>query len=665
MDKKQRFALRKTTMGLVSAAIIGVTIIPLIGGTALAQEGDSSAEVTSITVASPPKLELRNTWTANTVSEIEQEIKAQLAEQSTDEEVDNMDYVIQWGDTVWGITQAFGLDQDLFVQVNAIENPDLIYADDVVTLNLEKVVRQEQTAKADVKEQAVTGTPVKTETVKESNKEVVTNNNKEESKKPAKAVIADDLTPAQKAPAPTEAVMKDPTKEEIAKVKKEIEDDSGNFTNESGNETDETVKEDEIIEEIPAETEKDDDAEIIEEETIDESEDVVIPEDKAEIDGELIDEEIISEEEEEVVETPDTPIVEDGGETEDGEVDEPVQEDEVKDVIVNRTINRNFEIKHGVKYVEDETLEAGLEIIIQEGKNGVRTETVTQRVVNGVVESETVTNTVVKTEAVDEIVRVGTEKVEYKNEVVTGSLNFPTVRRNNANLDKGVERVVQAGQKGTYEAVFQVVYVNGVLQENERILLSDKVTKEPVAQIIEVGTKEVKANPMSSVDPDLFNQEMLKFINAERASVGVKPLKYDADLQKGTLIRADELVEIGGLRVDGVGHVRPDGSPWREAFYYLDFEPEYHLGENLAYNYLGYEVAEAVMNGTRSYENALAEMFFDQYKASPGHYQNMINSSYSEFASVSISNNDGINGGYYARIYNVQIFSNYGTYSNM
>lgn len=146
MDKKHRFGLRKTTMGLVSAMIMGVTVMPLLGAgqTVFAESDDESKAQEPALISYMPDEPLHTLWTANTVDEIDSEINAQLAEQT-----DSKEYVIQWGDTVWGITQAFDLDQDAFVEANDIENPDLIYADDTVTLDVTQAVAEKESSESD------------------------------------------------------------------------------------------------------------------------------------------------------------------------------------------------------------------------------------------------------------------------------------------------------------------------------------------------------------------------------------------------------------------------------------------------------------------------------------------------------------------------------------
>ncbi len=141
MEKVQRYTLKKTTVGLVSALVLGATFMTGSAYSVQAEDNGSDEEVTAVTTSLDREdVEIEDTrlnldWRANTIEEIEKEISMQLGNQP-----ETQMYEIQWGDTVWGITNAHKLDQDEFVRVNNIENPDLIYAGDLVTLDLTKEV---------------------------------------------------------------------------------------------------------------------------------------------------------------------------------------------------------------------------------------------------------------------------------------------------------------------------------------------------------------------------------------------------------------------------------------------------------------------------------------------------------------------------------------------
>ena len=50
------------------------------------------------------------------------------------QQLDGQQYVIQWGDTLWGISQATGISIEKLAYDNNIQNIDLIFADDVLML---------------------------------------------------------------------------------------------------------------------------------------------------------------------------------------------------------------------------------------------------------------------------------------------------------------------------------------------------------------------------------------------------------------------------------------------------------------------------------------------------------------------------------------------------
>ena len=67
-------------------------------------------------------------------------------------------------------------------------------------------------------------------------------------------------------------------------------------------------------------------------------------------------------------------------------------------------------------------------------------------------------------------------------------MDFERLERPNADLPKGEKRVVQEGQKGRKLRLVEVSQENGVESRKE---LDAFVELDPVAEITEVGTKEV------------------------------------------------------------------------------------------------------------------------------------------------------------------------------
>ncbi|MGI9952575.1 ubiquitin-like domain-containing protein [Moorellaceae bacterium AZ2] len=77
-------------------------------------------------------------------------------------------------------------------------------------------------------------------------------------------------------------------------------------------------------------------------------------------------------------------------------------------------------------------------------------------------------------------------RVATRTEVTEEELDYRVVRRPDPQLEKGITRLVQRGQKGIQRTEYRVTYEDG--QEVKRELVSQTVLKEPVAEVVAVGT---------------------------------------------------------------------------------------------------------------------------------------------------------------------------------
>jgi uncharacterized protein YabE (DUF348 family) len=81
------------------------------------------------------------------------------------------------------------------------------------------------------------------------------------------------------------------------------------------------------------------------------------------------------------------------------------------------------------------------------------------------------------------VVRVVTKRVTLQEDVA-----FPTSERKNSSMLEGEKKVVTKGVKGRRTAVYDVVKADGKI--TARRLVSATVTRKPVTQVVEVGTKQ-------------------------------------------------------------------------------------------------------------------------------------------------------------------------------
>jgi hypothetical protein len=84
--------------------------------------------------------------------------------------------------------------------------------------------------------------------------------------------------------------------------------------------------------------------------------------------------------------------------------------------------------------------------------------------------------------------------VETKLVTQTVRIPYTTKRVNDSSLPKGTQKVRTRGVDGTKTVTYQVTFTNG--QQTSKTIVSQEVTKQPVAQVVAVGTKTVsKCDP--------------------------------------------------------------------------------------------------------------------------------------------------------------------------
>ncbi len=94
------------------------------------------------------------------------------------------------------------------------------------------------------------------------------------------------------------------------------------------------------------------------------------------------------------------------------------------------------------------------------------------------------------------VTRIRTEREERVVE-----LPFETTRNDDASLASGSERVTQRGRVGLKTQVLDVIYANGELAGET--LVSEEMTREPVTQVVAVGTGPVSAGGVPSTSDGL------------------------------------------------------------------------------------------------------------------------------------------------------------------
>lgn len=256
---------------------------------------------------------------------------------------------------------------------------------------------------------------------------------------------------------------------------------------------------------------------------------------------------------------------------------------------------------------------------------------------------------VIKRAGQDRIVEY-TYDVTYKDgvevdRVITGQIviqeGYPSMEEHGTRNQITVSGIPTSGE--SKESIYaKAEDPENINYEYREVMIGGELAKGQFIEELKDGDIESFNNGVN-LDEVLLNQYLLDLINADRAAIGVDALVLDKTLAQGTDVRAKELADHGNLTpidpatgkeaVDEFGnrltHVRPANEKgefegFHTAFDYRNDEPEYYIGENLAgRTYTGNPFE---LNS----EKHLAELFFQQWKDSPGHYANMMNEMYTD-----------------------------------
>ena len=173
-------------------------------------------------------------------------------------------------------------------------------------------------------------------------------------------------------------------------------------------------------------------------------------------------------------------------------VDEVIEEG-TGPVITTKEETKTEEVDFQVKEVPNSALPEGVRNVTTPGKKGVRTIVYTVTYADGVETSRQEKSNTITTPAVDEVVEVGTKKatapvVTTENVTETQVIYHGTITLSNPDLPKGTKRIKIAGVDGEKTVVYTITKTNGV--ETSRVVRDEKITKTPITQVVEIGTKE-------------------------------------------------------------------------------------------------------------------------------------------------------------------------------
>lgn len=137
-----------------------------------------------------------------------------------------------------------------------------------------------------------------------------------------------------------------------------------------------------------------------------------------------------------------------------------------------------------VRFEADETLEAGKQVVVKEGKAGMTKTTITFSVDEKTGQVKENKPVIEDTNSEERVIKVGVKK-----KVEETKIPFKTIKKNNPNLPEGQEKVVKKGKEGKTitTTTYTVDPKTGELKENKK---TETVQSED--EVIEVGTKKAE-----------------------------------------------------------------------------------------------------------------------------------------------------------------------------
>ena len=165
------------------------------------------------------------------------------------------------------------------------------------------------------------------------------------------------------------------------------------------------------------------------------------------------------------------------------------------EVLVEKGVKKIVGLKEAIEKITIEEGEHNIAITTESGKplgyvdvrienNGTLTESITNEKVEEDIEKE---------EEKEKTTEKQEEKTTTKKITETETIKYSSTSQNEVNMKKGTTSVVQAGSNGTKEITYEVTYdSNG--KELSRKTLSEKTTREPVNEVVKVGTSDFNIN---------------------------------------------------------------------------------------------------------------------------------------------------------------------------
>ena len=262
-------------------------------------------------------------------------------------------------------------------------------------------------------------------------------------------------------------------------------------------------------------------------------------------------------------------------------------------VTTTEKITKTTELAIVEEVINDDTIPAGETVVVSQGSKGRVEQDYTITKENGVIKSE------VKTGAARTI--AGEKRVIKKGTGHRIDMTDASAAKTNVKTWEGLAKLSDA-EKRAANVVLKNPYdkAERAASHKERAAMANKVLDE--AAVV---------------------REFTRLVNAERQSKGLKTIVANDEVTRLAEIRAKEQASVGSLRSNGKAHTRPDGSKWFTVF--QEAKPGSVASSPRGSNENVLQNASMVGSASKMLDTTeLAKTLFQQWKDSPGHYDNMM-----------------------------------------
>lgn len=262
-------------------------------------------------------------------------------------------------------------------------------------------------------------------------------------------------------------------------------------------------------------------------------------------------------------------------------------------VTTTEKITKTTELAIVEEVINDDTIPAGETVVVSQGSKGRVEQDYTITKENGVIKSEVKTGAARTIAGEKRVIKKGTGHKIDMTDASAAKTNVKTWE-GLAKLSDAEKRAANVVLKNPYDKAERAA------SHKERAAMANKVLDE--AAVV---------------------REFTRLVNAERQSKGLKTIVANDEVTRLAEIRAKEQASVGSLRSNGKAHTRPDGSKWFTVF--QEAKPGSVASSPRGSNENVLQNASMVGSASKMLDTTeLAKTLFQQWKDSPGHYENMM-----------------------------------------